>query len=172
MRATFSKMDEMGEGQKFKRYIHEVDEALVRGNVKRLIVCSGQVYYDLAAYRDKHKITNCAIARVEQLSPFPYERFIDDLGLYPALNSVVWAQEEPMNAGPWFYTSKRIESSLRHLNYPNGINKPIYVGRDCNAATAVGDPRLHQQELNQLLNDAFDCSRTVHSYVEKYLPAC
>lgn len=71
--------------------------------------------------------------------------------------------------GPWFYTSKRIESSLRHLNFPNGISSPIYAGRDVSAATATGDKKIHDAELAQLLEDALNLRRTTHSYLEKYI---
>ncbi|KAL8453696.1 hypothetical protein Emag_001741 [Eimeria magna] len=113
--------------------------------------------------------TKVALARVEQLSPFPFDLVIKDFQIYPNLKSVVWAQEEPMNQGAWFYTSKRIESSLRHLGSPNGIERPIYVGRDVSATTAVGDKGLHDKELAQLLADAFNLESRENSYLAKYL---
>lgn len=171
MRAAFSKLSELDEGTRFQHYISETDHSIDPNNVARLIVCSGQVYYDLLAHRDNLRMDQCAIARVEQLSPFPFEKFIGDVSRYPNVSSIVWAQEEPMNAGAWWYTSKRIESALGHLNCPNGIERPIYVGRDSNASPAVGDSRLHQKELKTLLMDAFNLERTQHSYAEKYMAA-
>ncbi|PFH32870.1 putative 2-oxoglutarate dehydrogenase e1 component [Besnoitia besnoiti] len=178
MRAAMCTLNQLNEGTRFRRYIP--DKTAEPEKVTRLIACSGQVYYDLIAGREKIKNGDpgktevapgdkIAIARVEQLSPFPFDLFIQDLQRYPNLKSVVWAQEEPMNQGAWFYTSKRIESSLRHLGYPNEIRAPIYAGRDVCAATAVGDKKLHDEELAQLLDDALDLNRTTHSYLEKYI---
>ncbi|KAF8817757.1 putative 2-oxoglutarate dehydrogenase e1 component, mitochondrial precursor, partial [Cardiosporidium cionae] len=169
MRAAFCSIDAMGEGTRFQRYIADIPaEGSLRENVKRIILCSGQVYYALAAHRQKLDVKNIAIARCEQLSPFPFEKLMDDLKMYPNLEDIIWAQEEHMNAGPWFYTSKRIESCLRSLGYPNGVRAPVYVGRDVNAATAVGDSKIHTEETNQMLMDAFDLSKKTHSYAEHY----
>eukprot|EP01066_Platyproteum_vivax_P001352 Platyproteum_vivax@DN1162_c0_g1_i1.p1 len=172
MRAAFNTLDELAVPNQFQRYIQNVpgvdsnDE-----DVLRLIVCSGQVYYDFAAYREKHQLRNVAIARVEQLSPFPFDLFIDDVHRYPNLQDIVWAQEEPMNAGPWPYVSQRIMSSLAAMGNPNRIARAIYVGRDVGAATAVGDPKCHQSELNTILHNGFDLERKTNSYYEKYLSA-
>lgn len=183
MRATFSRIAELAEGTCFLRYIPNVAtqegerpsfigverDLPIDESIDRLLLCSGQLYYDLAAYREKHGLWSVAIARVEQISPFPFDRVIDDIKRYPNLKDVVWAQEEPMNMGPWPYTSKRIVSSLEHLGHPNGIAQPIYVGRDVSAAPACGDARLHQQELETILRDGFDITRKTNSYFEKYL---
>lgn len=183
MRATFSRLAELAENTCFLRYIpntatQERERPSFIGvecplpideSISRLVLCSGQVYYDLAAYREKHGLWSTALARVEQLSPFPFDRVVDDIRRYPNLRDVVWAQEEPMNNGPWPYTSKRLATSLAHLGYPNGITQPIYAGRDVSAAPAGGDARLHQEELERLLRDAFDPHRRTHSYTEKYL---
>ncbi|PHJ20301.1 oxoglutarate dehydrogenase (succinyl-transferring) e1 component [Cystoisospora suis] len=174
MRAAMCALNQLDEGTRFRRYIP--DKTVTAGeNIERLVVCSGQVYYDLVAAKEKmknnegeesgHKI---AIARMEQLSPFPFDLFIENIQDYPNLKSIVWAQEEPMNQGAWFYTSKRIESSLKHLNYPNDIRSPIYAGRDVSAATATGDKKIHDAELAQLIEDALNLRRTTHSYLEKY----
>lgn len=183
MRATFSRLAELAEGTCFLRYIPNIATQErerpsfigvecplpIDESVTRLVLCSGQVYYDLAAYREKHGLWSVALARVEQLSPFPFDRVVDDIRRYPHLQDVVWAQEEPMNMGPWPYTSKRLATSLAHIGYPNGITHPIYAGRDVSAAPAGGDARLHQVELERLLGDAFDVHRRTNSYVEKYL---
>lgn len=183
MRATFSRLAEFAEGTCFLRYIPNIAtqegerpsfigverDLPVDESIERLILCSGQIYYDLAAYREKHGLWNVGVARVEQLSPFPFDRVIDDIRRYPNLRDVVWAQEEPMNAGPWPYTSKRIVTSLEHLERPNGISNPIYVGRDVSAAPAGGDAKVHQKELETILVEAFDLYRRTNSYLEKYV---
>lgn len=183
MRAAFSRLAEFAEGTCFLRYIPNtgiqegerpsfigVERDLpIDESVERLVLCSGQIYYDLAAYREKHALWNIGIARVEQLSPFPFDRVIDDIRRYPHLKDVVWAQEEPMNAGPWPYTSKRLTCSLEHMGHPNGITSPIYVGRDVSAAPAGGDAKVHQREMETILTDAFDLYRRTNSHLERYL---
>uniref|UniRef100_A0A0G4FH86 2-oxoglutarate dehydrogenase, mitochondrial n=1 Tax=Chromera velia CCMP2878 TaxID=1169474 RepID=A0A0G4FH86_9ALVE len=172
LRAAYSKLADLGPETRFLRYIpenHSSAEVDPPENIERVIVCSGQVYYDLKAFRQKQEVKNVAVVRVEQLSPFPYERLIDDLQRYPNMKSLVWAQEEPMNMGAWTYTSKRLENSLRHLGFPNGITHPIYAGRDVAASPAAGDGKLHQMELATLVEDAFNLERTTHSWREKYL---
>ncbi|KAL8453711.1 hypothetical protein Emed_000742 [Eimeria media] len=186
MRQAMSSLADIKEGTRFRRYIPD-DSVTDPSTIERLILCCGQIYYDLHAERDRiiseepgpgnpgtplHSPppwTKVALARVEQLSPFPFDLVIKDFQIYPNLKSVVWAQEEPMNQGAWFYTSKRIESSLRHLGSPNGIERPIYVGRDVSATTAVGDKGLHDKELAQLLADAFNLESRENSYLAKYL---
>lgn len=183
MRAAFSRLAEFAEGTCFLRYIPNtgteeggsrpnfigVESLPLDESIERLICCSGQIYYDLAAYREKHGLWSVGIARVEQLSPFPFNNVVDDIKRYPNLRDLVWAQEEPMNAGPWAYTSKRLVSSLEHVGRPNGITNPIYVGRDVSAAPASGDSKVHQKELENILADAFDVYRRTNSYIEKYL---
>ncbi|XP_026194017.1 2-oxoglutarate dehydrogenase, mitochondrial-like, partial [Cyclospora cayetanensis] len=177
MRQAMSSLMDIMEGTRFRRYIP--DESISDpAAVERLILCCGQIYYDLHAERERLRSEETgpdnpggkvALARVEQLSPFPFDLAIKDLQIYPNLKSVVWAQEEPMNQGAWFYTSKRIESCLRHLGCPSHIERPLYVGRDVSATTAVGDKGLHDKELAQLLGDAFNLECRENSYLSKYL---
>ncbi|CDJ60113.1 2-oxoglutarate dehydrogenase, mitochondrial, related, partial [Eimeria maxima] len=177
LRQAMSSLEDIMEGTRFRRYIPDelIGDPL---RVERLILCCGQIYYDLLSERERIQSENndpdnpgnrVALARVEQLSPFPFDLAIRDIQRYPNLRSVVWAQEEPMNQGAWGYTSKRIESCLRHLGHPNKIERPVYVGRDVSATTAVGDKGLHDKELLQLLLDAFNLECTDNSYLSKYL---
>lgn len=141
-----------------------------RAGVERLILCSGQVYYDLVKARAQNKLTDkVMIGRVEQISPFPLDQVANDLMSLPDLKSVVWCQEEPMNQGPWNYASKRVRAVLKHCGNPNGVDKVIFAGRDTLATTATGDHHIHQTELSRLLKDALDLKRTENSYIEKYM---
>lgn len=167
-RGAFSDIAEFGAEKRFQTYIPETEADVKEEDVERLIMCSGQVYYDLINHRKEIGLKNVAIARVEQLSPFPYEKVIDDMKRYPNMKSLVWTQEEPMNMGPWFYTSKRLESSLKYLN-KEGLTAPVYAGRDVAASPAVGDSKLHNVQLKRLLNDSFDLKRKDHSYYEDYI---
>nr|SPJ13277.1 2-oxoglutarate dehydrogenase E1 component, putative [Plasmodium sp. DRC-Itaito] len=115
--------------------------------IKRIILCSGQVYYDLLNYRYTNKIDNVAIARIEQLSPFPFKQIMNDLQTYPNLRDIIWAQEEHMNMGPWFYVSRR---------------------RDVYAAQSAGDLNLHLYQLDEFLVDAFNLDKKYNMHVQKY----
>eukprot|EP01068_Selenidium_serpulae_P014363 Selendium_serpulae@DN6091_c0_g1_i2.p2 len=169
-RVAHSTLDQFADNSMFARYIPNQKSESTPSNeeIKRLILCSGQIYYDLAAHRETGGQHDIAIARVEQLSPFPFDRVLDNIRAYPNLKSVVWCQEEPMNAGPWSYVSDRLWSCLRVLNNP-GIKRPLYAGRDSAASPAVGDAKAHVAELETLVNDAFDLNREENSWFENYL---
>eukprot|EP01070_Trichotokara_eunicae_P004005 Trichotokara_eunicae@DN3691_c0_g1_i1.p1 len=171
LRAAMSTVEEMKQGTRMLRYIPEKGEPKMMSpeKIERLVLCSGEVYYDLVEKRQKIGAFNVAVARVEQLSPFPFELVIDDIGRYPNIKDIVWCQEEPMNQGPWAYISKRVMSSLRQLKFPNGIHTPLFVGRDVSASTATGSGKVHADELQRLLTDAFDLKRDCNSGAEKYM---
>ncbi len=116
-------------------------------SVKRIILCSGKVYYDINAYRIEKKIKDTAIIRVEQLYPLHSERLEELRDKYSNAKSVVWCQEESENMGGFRF----IEPYLRKIF---GQEIP-YAGRDASASPAVGVMTLHKQELAALLNDAF-----------------
>ncbi len=115
--------------------------------VNRVILCSGKVYYDLAAHRKEHGIEDAALVRVEQLYPFHEDMVSRIVGLYPNATRIVWCQEEPKNMGAWTYISPRIEKTL-------GI-KPIYAGRKPGSSPAAGSKAMHYREQKALLDQAF-----------------
>ncbi|MFQ3666928.1 MAG: 2-oxoglutarate dehydrogenase E1 component, partial [Sphingomonadaceae bacterium] len=114
--------------------------------VKRLILCSGKVFYDLADARDAEEREDVYICRVEQLYPFPGEILAEYAARFPKLETVVWAQEEPANAGAWRFVEPLIEEAL-------GI-RPLYAGRAASAATATGLARRHAAEQAKLVAEA------------------
>ncbi len=114
---------------------------------KRVILCSGKVYYDLLNYRNEKKITDAAIVRVEQLYPFCEEKLRKVIGLFPAKAKLVWCQEESQNMGGWTF----IEPRLRKL-FGRDV---LYAGRNASASPAVGALVLHKIEQAQLIADAF-----------------
>jgi 2-oxoglutarate dehydrogenase E1 component len=132
----------------FREVIGETG-AVEAERVTRVIFCSGKVYYDLLAARDERNATQVAIARVEQLYPFPEMQLNDILLRYPLTAEVVWVQEEPRNMGAWRYISEQIQpllaSSRRELRY---------VGRPESASPAGGSGKRHQQEQTELVSDA------------------
>ena len=124
---------------------HELDV----NRVKRLVVCSGKVYYDLVKKREEKKLDDVAIVRVEQLYPFPHKAFAQELKKYPHLSEIVWTQDEPQNQGAWFF--------LQHYIHENMLEgqKLTYSGRAASASPAAGYSHLHQEQQKALVEGAF-----------------
>jgi 2-oxoglutarate dehydrogenase E1 component len=117
--------------------------------VKRVIVCSGKVAYDLIRRRDEKKAWDVAIVRVEQLYPFPHRAFASEMKRFPNAAEVVWCQDEPQNQGAWFF--------VQHLVHENMLEgqRLGYAGRPASASPAVGYAHLHQEQQKALLDQAF-----------------
>ncbi len=133
----------------FKTVIGEVNAEINADKVKRLIACSGKVYYDLVKARVEKKQSDVAIIRVEQLYPFPHKAFAAEMKKYPNVTDVVWCQDEPQNQGAWFFVQHYI-----HENMLEG-QKLGYAGRPASASPAVGYAHLHQEQQKALLDQAF-----------------
>lgn len=116
--------------------------------VKRVVLCSGKVYYDLVAYRKDHGINDVAILRVEQLYPFHGEMLKALLGSFPNVERLVWCQEEPKNMGAWSYIAPQIEATL-------GV-WPVYAGRKPGSSPAAGSKAMHYREQKALLAQSFE----------------
>ena len=123
----------------------KLDDAKVR----RVILCSGKVYFELVAERRKRKIEDIAILRIEQLYPFPFSRLGVRLSQYPNAE-VVWCQEEPENMGAWHFVDRRIERALAGLNVK--ATRPVYIGRPEAASPATGSARTHVKEQADLVD--------------------
>jgi 2-oxoglutarate dehydrogenase E1 component len=124
------------------------DPAADKAEVRRLVLCSGKIYYDLAGHELRENARNVAIARIEQLYPFPVEAKAAVVASYPNLAEVVWAQEEPQNMGPWRAIRHRLEESL-----PEGV-KLRYVGRPWRASPSEGYPTAHLREQDRIVREA------------------
>ena len=133
----------------FKTVIGERDATIDASKVKRVVACSGKVYYDLVKSRVERKGADVAIIRVEQLYPFPHKAFAAELKKYPNLSEIVWCQDEPQNQGSWFFVQHYV-----HENMTDGM-KLGYAGRPASASPAVGYSHLHQEQLKSLLDQAF-----------------
>ncbi|MFG6487140.1 2-oxoglutarate dehydrogenase E1 component [Roseateles sp. BYS78W] len=133
----------------FKTVIGEQDATIVADKVKRVIVCSGKVYYDLVKTRAEKKHSDVAIVRVEQLYPFPHKAFAAELKKYPNATDIVWCQDEPQNQGAWFFVQHYV-----HENMVEG-QKLGYAGRPASASPACGYAHLHQEQQKALLDQAF-----------------
>ncbi len=143
-----SPLSELAKGA-FQTVIGEVDEKIDAKKVKRVLVCSGKVYFDLVNARKERGQNDTAIIRVEQLYPFPHKAFDAELKKFPNLSEVVWAQDEPQNQGPWFQIQHNIFESMEQGQ------KLAYVGRPASAAPAVGYYDKHYAQQKALLDGAF-----------------
>ncbi len=120
--------------------------------IRRVILCTGKVYYDLLEDREKRGINDVYLLRVEQLYPFPAKALLDELNRFPNAE-IVWCQEEPKNMGAWAFVQPYVDWVLDQMD--RGGERPRYVGRPASAATATGLMRKHLQELQSFLDEAF-----------------
>lgn len=117
--------------------------------VEKIVFSFGKVYYDLLKYREENKVQNTALIRVEQVYPFPAKEIQEILKTYKNAKTFVWCQEEPKNQGAWTFVRDRFEGIL-----PNGA-KLKYAGRKESASPAAGHMKVHTQEQEQLVSDAY-----------------
>lgn len=148
-----SKLSEFEKGTTFKRVYGDMAGNLVDGKkVRRVVLCTGKVYYDLYQAREERKIKDVAILRVEQLYPFPADALKRELAAYPNAE-IVWCQEEPQNQGAWTFIDRRLESVLVDLGQKN--SRPSYIGRPEAAAPATGSLKRHNAEQASILDQVF-----------------
>jgi 2-oxoglutarate dehydrogenase E1 component len=146
-----STLHEMTNGSVFKFVIPETDELVAPEAVKRVVICTGKVYYDLLTERRERGIKDVAIVRLEQLYPFPAKNLKTAIEAYKNAD-VVWCQEEPENNGGWTFVDRRIESVLTCLD--GAAKRPKYVGRKAAASPATGLAKVHTAEQAALVNEA------------------
>jgi 2-oxoglutarate dehydrogenase E1 component len=115
--------------------------------MKRVILCTGKVYYDLLNYREAEKITNAAIVRVEQLYPLAEKKLLEVVKQFPKTAKLIWCQEESQNMGAWSFMEPRLWALFRR--------EITYAGRNASASPAVGSLAIHKREQAQLIADAF-----------------
>jgi 2-oxoglutarate dehydrogenase E1 component len=144
---SVSSLEDLTDGE-FQSVIPETEELKLK-KVRRIIVCSGRVYYDLLAYRKAHKIQDIAIVRIEQLYPFPHEEFKAEVARFEQAKDVLWCQEEPGNQGAWHRIQHYL---LRHL----GVNQTLCNAmRPSSASPAVGYLAKHNFQKEELIETAF-----------------
>ena len=150
-RLAVSSLNEMTEGSRFRFVIPEIDDMAPAEQVRRVILCSGKVYYDLLQERRAKDLKDIAIVRLEQIHPFP-EITLGRV-LKPYMNAdVVWCQEEPENMGAWNFVDRRIERVLHRLEMKS--YRPVYVGREAAASPATGLARTHMAQQARLVTTA------------------
>ena len=114
-----------------------------KSRIRRLAFCSGKVYYDIAGHPDRAAAESVAVARIEQLYPFPVQAAREVIASYPSLDEVVWAQEEPQNMGAWRPIRHRLEEAAAGI--------PVrFVGRPWRASAAEGYPTAHLIEQDRI----------------------
>jgi 2-oxoglutarate dehydrogenase E1 component len=141
-----SSLEELASG-KFLNVIGEIDDIKAEG-VKRVVFCSGKVYYELLEERRKREQTDVAIVRVEQLYPFPREELMEVLSQYQHVTDFVWCQEEPQNQGAWYCSQHHFRSAIPKDGYLS------YSGREASSSPAVGYLSVHNKQQQALVNDA------------------
>ncbi len=141
-----SPLEDLFEG-KFHNVIPEIDD-IHPGDVSKIVLCCGKVYYDLLQKRRDDKLNNVAIIRIEQLYPFPKKALKTELDKYSKAKQIIWCQEEPKNQGVWFSSQHNIRDCLREDQILS------YAGRDLAAAPAVGSPQLHAKQQKALVEEA------------------
>jgi 2-oxoglutarate dehydrogenase E1 component len=146
-----SSLAEMAEGSGFRTVLPEIDPIAEASAVKRVVLCSGKVYYDLLAERREQKIDAVAILRLEQLYPFPALTLPKLLAPYRQAE-VVWCQEEPANMGAWSYVDRRIEAVLGEIDI--AAKRARYVGRHEAASPATGSAKKHAAQQAALVRAA------------------
>jgi 2-oxoglutarate dehydrogenase E1 component len=152
LKQASSTLADLAEGS-FQQVID--DPAAKRDQVTRLVVCSGKVYYDIAGHDARAAAKHVAVARLEQLYPFPVEAYAELIAAYPKLAEVVWAQEEPQNMGAWRTIRHRLEAPLKEAGVPLS-----YAGRPWRASPSEGYPTAHLREQDRIVRAALGTTAT------------
>ncbi len=152
---SVSSLDDLTHGS-FARVIDELDE-LAPAQIRRLVFCSGKVYFDLLKARRKDGIRDVALVRIEQLYPFPSEEYEAILNRYSAAREIVWCQEEPQNQGAWYQIRHRLQELL------GARRQVLYAGRAPAAAPATGISKIHEAEQHALIDAALRATTTEDS---------
>jgi len=155
-----SSLAEFGPGSQFHRVLWDNAQSEAGGSIelktddkiKRVVLCSGKVYFDLMEARDKRGQDDTYLLRVEQLYPFPEHALSKELGRFKNVEHVVWCQEEPKNMGSWAYINEPLESVLLKLELP--VPRAKYAGRAASAATATGQASVHAAQQSALVEQA------------------
>jgi 2-oxoglutarate dehydrogenase E1 component len=144
-----STLEDLANGH-FQSVIDETD-SIDPTKVKRLIICSGKVFYDLRAARRERDIDDIALVRIEQLYPFPEEDLADVVSRYPNIEDAIWCQEEPMNQGAWYASQHHMRRVIQHHKVDVYLR---YAGREASASVSAGYTALHLRQQEQFINEA------------------
>jgi 2-oxoglutarate dehydrogenase E1 component len=156
-KSAVSTIDEFTGDSSFHRVLFDPN-APADADVKRLVLCSGKVSYELFDGRDEAGDKNTAILRVEQLYPFPTDVIVERLKTYSNVETVVWAQEEPRNQGAWSFVEELVEQAM--VEAGSKPKRPVYAGRAASASTAAGSAKRFAAEQKAVVADALGHSDT------------
>jgi len=148
-----SRLDEFTQDTSFHRVLDEADKTIKNNQVKRVVMCSGKVYYDLLEEREKQGLKDVKLVRLEQIYPFPKKTVTQILSDTPGAE-LVWCQEEPRNMGSWTFVRDYLEEAMAAAGMK--VSRPIYVGRKEAASPATGSAGRHRQEQDTLVGSALD----------------
>ncbi len=154
-RSNVSNIEDYINGSTFHRILTDKLSVKEKRKNKRLIICSGKIYFELADHIAKNKIKNLSIIRLEQIYPFPYENFRDELKHYTDAE-IIWAQEEPKNMGAWGFVKGRLESVMQEAKVKQ--EKIFYVGRSPAASPAAGSLERHLSNQETIIKMATEDS--------------
>jgi 2-oxoglutarate dehydrogenase E1 component len=143
---SVSSLGELSTGQ-FELIIAETAAGKVK-KARRLVLCSGKVYFDLLEAREVHGIDDVALMRLEQLYPFPIDEYADLINRHDHVGEIVWCQEEPLNQGAWYQVKHRLQEPLQNHQ------QLYYAGRPSAAAPASGIFKIHVQQQQALVEAA------------------
>lgn len=144
------KLEEFAPGTAFQRVIPEADQLVADDKVRKVVICSGKVYYDIWEQRQKQGIDDVAIIRLEQFYPFPKEEILAQMKKYSNAE-FVWTQEEPKNMGGWLFVRAYLDETLEEAGHSKRAG---YAGRLSAASPATGFLKVHNQEQADLVADA------------------
>ena len=146
-----SKLSDFAEGTSFQRVIPETSPSMVSPEkIRRLVFCSGRVYYDLLRERNVRNVDDVALVRVEQISPFPFDLVAEEAKKYNNAE-ITWVQEESKNMGAWAYVQPRFITALRPIENGEERGKVRYIGRAPSASPATGSNLTHKQEQESIM---------------------
>ena len=145
----------MGPGTSFHRVLHDDADGgkalAADGKIRRVVLCSGKVYYDLLEERENRGVKDVYLMRVEQLYPFPRKALAEELARFPQAE-LMWCQEEPRNMGAWHFIAPLIEEVAAEAGI--AAARPVYAGRPESASPATGSAKQHQVEQAALVDEA------------------
>jgi 2-oxoglutarate dehydrogenase E1 component len=148
---VMSRLDEMETGTSFHRVIGESEAIAADNAVRRVVLCTGKIYFDLVKARAKDGDNRVALVRIEQLYPFPFNALAKVVQRYRNAE-IVWCQEEPQNMGAWNFVDRRIEQALGDLDVAS--KRPRFAGRAEAASPATGLFKRHVEEQAHLVAEA------------------
>ncbi|MDB5559063.1 MAG: sucA [Enterovirga sp.] len=146
-----SRLDELATGSSFHRVLWDDGKRVADDKIRRVVICTGKVYFDLLEELERRGVDDVYLLRVEQLYPVPLKALATELSRFPNAD-VVWCQEEPKNMGSWTFIEPYLEWVLAHAK--SKVSRPRYAGRPASAATATGLMSKHQQQLKAFLDEA------------------